>query len=103
MSHELIKHAAVRMKNGMIFLGKSHADCFHQAKNVGVPHSQKAKDQGFFTSKGRIVDREEAFKIAVDAGQVSGDRPASILFSEMLWSHTDGGTHKYDSVRGYFL
>ena len=32
--------------------------------------SKKSKDQGFYTSKGRFVDRKEAMVIAMAAGQV---------------------------------
>lgn len=35
--------------------------------------SCKIKDQGFYTSKGRFVNREEAMKIAYECGQVSSD------------------------------
>lgn len=93
---EVIKHAAVKSVGGMIFLGKSHRDCFHQAHYVDVVMSPKALDQGFFTSHGRYVDREEAAAIAVAAGQV--DPQVKILFSEDLWL---GGIHKYDSIKGY--
>lgn len=52
---------------------------------------QKVHDQGFLTSAGRYVDREEALKIATAAGQLNGlrDQPGSYrgkeLFSEDLW------------------
>ena len=97
-----IMHAAVRMTNGMVFLGKSHPDCFYQASYVGVKHSQSAKDQGFFTNDGRFLDREKSFEVAWMAGQVDGERAAAILFSEMLWAPVDGGKFKYDSIRGYY-
>lgn len=100
---ELIKHAAVKGSGGMIFLGKSHADCFHQASHAGIRLSGRAQDQGFFTSKGRFVTRPEAYEIAIVAGQIEGERPAPVLFSEMLWSPRDGGKFKYDSIQGYYL
>ena len=40
-------------------------------------------DQGFVTSAGRYVDREEAATIARAAGQTDSTR--SILFSEDVW------------------
>lgn len=45
---------------------------------------------GFYTSKGRFVDREEAMKIAYEAGQVTEEEAFfngdfSILFSEDLY------------------
>jgi hypothetical protein len=51
----------------------------------------KLHDQGFLTSRGRYVDREEALKIATAAGQLNGlrEKPGSYrgpeLFSEDLW------------------
>ena len=44
-------------------------------------------EQGFVTSDGRFVDREEAWRIAVDAGQVTEVAQTSRreLFSEDLW------------------
>jgi hypothetical protein len=96
---ELIKHAAVISEGGMIFLGKSHSDCFHQAFNVGVKMSSGAEKQGFFTNKGRFVTRSEAAQIARDAGQISP--LINILFSEDLWSESHGGKYSYCQVEGY--
>lgn len=56
--------------------------------------SMKMADQGFYTSKGRFVDRITAMKIAVEAGQVSkekeffeyeGKKHDRELFSEDLY------------------
>lgn len=96
---EVIKHAAVISKDGMIFLGKCHADCFHQAYNVGVKMNSTADKQGFFTNKGRFVTRREAAQIAMLAGQIL--EGVDILFSEDLWSKTDGGKFDYDQIEGY--
>ena len=55
--------------------------CF--GKVIGSP-----KDQGFLTSTGRFVDREEAYRIAVAARQPLVDHPSRIdgtLYSEDLW------------------
>lgn len=99
MEKENIKHAAVKSECGLIILGKSHADCFHKGFHTGLEMSKKAIDQGFFTSLGRYVDREEAAKIAVNAGQV---KDSTVLCSEDLWSPRHGGSYEYDYVRGYF-
>lgn len=98
---EVVLHAAMRAKNGMIFLGKSHADCFHQAKHVSVEHSQAAEDQGFFSSKGRYLTRIDAYKVAVFAGQIKDEGPGKVLFSEMIWCAQDGGQYQYNAVTGY--
>lgn len=97
---EMIKHAAVKAKNGMILLGKCHADCFHQGSSIGLEMCSKADHQGFFTNLGRYVDRKEAARIAFEAGQV--DKNLMYLFSEDLWSPEENGQFQYDSVKGYF-
>ncbi len=99
---ELIKHAAIRGIKGLIFLGKCHADCFRQAVNVGIKISNRADYQGFFTNKGRFVDRKQAFQIAKEAGQISSRITGDILFSEMLWSERDDGNFDYDYITGYY-
>lgn len=100
MDKERITHAAVKAENGMILLGKSHADCFHQAKNTGIEMSQKALDQGFMTSKGRYVTRRDAAFVAIEAGQVR--HGIEILFSEDLWSPQADGQFEYDYIKGYY-
>ena len=40
--------------------------------------SRKSKDQGFYTSKGRFVDREKAAYIAMLAGQIDIEKCLSI-------------------------
>lgn len=96
---ETIKHACVISFNRKWFIGKSHADCFHKAHHVKVPMSQKADDQGFITSEGRYVQRGEAAKIAIAAGQI--DKDEKFLFSEMLWSNQENGKYNYDEIKGY--
>lgn len=98
---EVIKHAAVMSDQGWIFLGKCHADCFHQMRNVGVLVPKGSFNQGFVTNYGRFVPRNRALDIAVNAGQCERG-PADCLISEMLWSDRDAGKFKYDSVRGYY-
>ena len=46
----------------------------------------KATDQGFLTSDGRFVDRDEGAKIAIDAEQIIKTKfQPNHLFSEDLW------------------
>ena len=47
--------------------------------------STQQEDQGFYTSRGRFVDRKEAFEIAKSAGQIETDEDRGILFSEDLY------------------
>lgn len=101
MNQERITHAAVKSEAGLILFGKSHADCFHQGHYTGIGMSQRAKDQGFMTSAGRYVERDEACKIAHEAGQID-DLRGGHLFSEDLWSRNSGGKYSYDSITGYY-
>lgn len=70
-----------------IELGYRHCDIFAR---FGDEVSNKLEDQGFYTSRGRFVDRHEAFFIAYHANQI----PISLydergkdakLFSEDLY------------------
>lgn len=70
-----------------IELGYRHCDIFAR---FGKEVSNKLEDQGFYTSRGRFVDRHEAFFIAYHANQI----PISLydergknakLFSEDLY------------------
>jgi len=63
-----------------IEIGYRHADILHRFKGEA---SNNPYDQGFYTSKGRFVSREEAAKIAFEAGQISEQKKR--LFSEDLY------------------
>lgn len=47
--------------------------------------STQQEDQGFYTSRGRFVDRKEAFEIAKSAGQIETGEDRGVLFSEDLY------------------
>lgn len=98
---EVIKHAAVKCYQGLIMLGKSHADCIHKAMHIGVEINQRADAQGFFTNKGRFVTRKEGAEIAMKSFMVH--KKIEVLFSEDLWSSSSGGIWSYDYVKGYEL
>ena len=100
---EEIKHAAVKATNGFICLGKCHADCFFQGRNLGLEMSKKSSAQGFLTNKGRYVKRDEAAKIAKKAGQLKPDKQrktVSYLLSEDIWYREDV---VYCRMRGYCI
>lgn len=65
-----------------IELGYRHCDIFHRFPGL---MSTKPSDQGFFTSRGRFVNRKDAMKIAIDCGQVN-DNNFSELYSEDVYS-----------------
>lgn len=116
---ERILHAAVRHESGWIFLGKSHANCFHQAGNVGMQLSSRVIGQGFVTNKARFVSREDGYEIALAANQINplpeepldpevydlevASKKRKMLFSEDMWSEMYRAKHNYDTIKGYVL
>ena len=62
-------------------IGYRHCDIFYRFKETV---SRNPKDQGFYTSKGRFVSREEALLIAKNANQINGD-VLNRLYSENLY------------------
>lgn len=97
---EIIKHAAVKAVGGFICIGKCHADCFFQGRNMGLEMSKRSSAQGFITNKGRFVNREQAAKIAKRARQIikTGKRKVIYLLSEDIWYREDV---LYCTMRGY--
>lgn len=98
---EKIMHAACIATNGMILLGKCHADCFYQAKNIGLKLEKSSEAQGFYTNKGRYVTRADAAKIAKRAKQLDPNdkRKVTHLLSEDIWYQRT--RYIYDQCRGY--
>lgn len=63
-----------------IEIGYRHHDIIQRFKG-----ELDVEEQGFYTSKGRYVDRKEALKIAKACGQVEEDHYHTLLFSEDLY------------------
>jgi len=87
---ESITAAAAQLTNGSVFTGLYHGDALEKAKAAHALHSESyfnrlfAKSlDGFMTSKGRFVDPEEAYKIAVKSRQVTAKSHAQAV--EDLW------------------
>ena len=59
-------------------LGWRHCDILHRFAG-----ELEEFEQGFFTSKGRYVDRKEAAELAYACGQI--EKPAKVLFSEDIY------------------
>lgn len=97
---ERIVHAAVKAVGGFICIGKCHADCFFQGQSMGLEMQKKSSAQGFMTSKGRYVQRDEAAKIAKRSNQLvkDGKRKVTYLLSEDIWYRED---IIYCPMRGY--
>ena len=80
-----------------IEIGYRHHDIFHRFNNKGdYEVSILMEDQGFYTSKGRFVDRYEGMKIAYEAGQVSEEVAFSKKWHEIKLNIADGDNVDWD-------
>jgi len=63
-----------------------HHVILHAMHAMGLPKESR-RGQGFLTSEGRFVDRSEARRVALAAGQVTEDKlhHQVHLFTEDLW------------------
>ena len=70
---------------GIVFCGWRHFNCIYQLVAIfgKSTHELGEVEQGFLTSKNRFVGREEAGKIAYEAGQT--DELKTYLYSEDVW------------------
>ena len=86
---ETITHVAMVLQNGTQYnlpAPKRHHHIFGVMHNDGVlPEDRYGCTQGFLTSTGRFVDRTEAGKIAIEAGQIKTLKWHPYLYSEDLW------------------
>jgi len=64
-----------------------HCDVIKMMCNdYGLRNMSRPENQGFVTSTGRFVNREEGLKIAQEANQIIKKHPrASELYSEDMW------------------
>lgn len=89
-AREYIVGAAVRYKGDVFKLPRPnrHGDIMRSMRAAGQPREAvNIVNQGFLTSTGRFVGREEAYGIAKSAGQLLDEkRPGvKVLFTEDLW------------------
>lgn len=80
-----IKSAATRLPDGEVYTDRNHASIIHGLAMAGYAR-RTAGEQGFVTDTGLFVDRVEAAKIALAAGQIEKLRYSRTeLFSEDLY------------------
>jgi len=89
---ERIVCAAIQFKSGLIVCSARHFDPgMHMVNDlIQTPHDPGEAEQGFINQRGEFLNREEAWKVAESAGQISrrvgGDRiNGGHLFSENLY------------------
>ena len=83
-------HGPKNIESGFVICGRRHHNCISLfAKMVGFPYDENGlklmntEEQGFLTNTDRFVSREEAAKIAFNAGQIK--KETNRLFSEDLY------------------
>jgi hypothetical protein len=84
---ETITGVALFRKDGLVSLPKPHRHhhLFALIALLGIHDFQEKSAQGFVTSLGRFVDREEGLAVAILASQVKMNDRKRELFSEDLW------------------
>ena len=97
----LIKEQDMDIMN--IEIGYRHHDIFHRFNNRDIHKNYEdcevsilMEDQGFYTSKGRFVDRYEGMKIAYEAGQVSEEVAFSKKWHDIKLNIADGDNVDWD-------
>lgn len=86
--HILCAAISLTLKEGnapVVLAGYRHNNCFSAAIQLGYTGHINADEQGFLTSKGRFVGREEAKLIAERAGQLKQDSVFKKLISEDIY------------------
>lgn len=81
--------AAVKAEDGTVIRGHRHRDCRDSIVRRGLRPSKRWEDEGFITSSGRFVNREEGFMLMTGCGWTSvnpqGYQDCGWLFSEDLY------------------
>lgn len=76
-------------QTGIILFGFRHSQIILLAKELDIKSKYDIKTitQGFITSDGMFVTREEAYKIALESGQITAEKcnPYCKLFSEDIY------------------
>lgn len=87
---ETVACAAIRGTRAITFAGKRHHNCLQQITSAGFGGLWKCNsEQGFMTTHGRFVSREDGRKLQDAAGIPSADpggyRGTNTLYSEDLY------------------
>ena len=86
MKQEYIICSAIKLKDNRIIGGYRHCDCLI---NLANKTESIGRIEGFLTSKGRFVDRKEAYKIQhsakINSFCIDGYSKIKELFSEDLY------------------
>lgn len=81
----MIIASAVKLKDGRVYIGKRHGDCYGQIKSLGMSKELcKESTQGFITDTLKFLNREEAYYHAYSEGQCEMQEPFEANFCEGL-------------------
>lgn len=83
-------HQPINIKTGVVICGMRHHNCFYTLYALTKTNAPDKKFysktmQGFLTSHNRYVSRNEAFKIAMENGQIENLHGRKELYSEDLY------------------
>lgn len=82
-----VKNAAMKLASGLIVFAPKplrHSDIIHALAAAGM-NTPIQGQQGFLTDEGYFVNRTEAARLALEAGQTKYLRAPPNLFSEDVW------------------
>jgi len=82
--------ASAYRRDGKMYVGRRHCDVIRIMVDdfgLAIPIGVESDEDGFITSDGRFVDREEGYAIAKSSGQLKYHDPnwGECLYSESLW------------------
>lgn len=79
--------ASAILFDGKVYTGRRHHNVIRTIiDTTGAKKVLSSSPQGFLTSDGRFVDREEGARIAIASGQITKLKfHSTVLFSEDLW------------------
>lgn len=78
-------HQPKNITQGFVITGRRHHNCYATLKALDcIGYKSMKSIQGFLTSDDNFVNREEAFIIAKEAGQIISSR-GNKLFSEDIY------------------
>ena len=83
-------HQPCNIKTGLVVAGRRHHNCIMTvailtAKNWRKYAAGMTETQGFLTSRDKFLNRQEAWKLAVDSKQIKTYEKENVLFSEDLY------------------
>jgi hypothetical protein len=82
-NEKVYKHQPKNIKTGYVVCGRRHHNCYTTAWELNGETKNEPTKCGFITSNDLFVDRQEAAKIAYEAGQT--DEESEGLVSEELY------------------